>query len=117
MPASINVELVIDDAAQLEDAERVLLAGITRLREEPLPAADVSFAQKRLRSDWYRTANDPSDLAFEIGHFEVMDSWRTLVPYLEARDAATAEDLRRLADTYFIANNRSIGMVMPEDSP
>ena len=117
LPASINVELTVSDAGQLQDAERELLAGIARLREVPLPVADVSFAQKKLRSDWYRTANNPSDLAFEIGHFEVMDSWRTLVPYLEARDAATAEDLQRLADRYFIANNRSIGVVMPEDAP
>ncbi len=116
VPASINIELVINDAEQLDDAERVLLAGIARLREEPLAAADVSFAQKQLRTAWYRTASDPSDLAFEIGHFEVMDSWRTLAPYLEARDAATAEDLQRLADRYFIANNRSIGVVMPEDA-
>ncbi len=117
LPASINVELVLADAAQLVEAEQALLAGIARLREEPLPADDVSFAQKQLRSDWYRTASDPSNLAFEIGHFEVMDSWRTLVPYLEARDAATADDLRRLAERYFVANNRSIGVVMPEDAP
>ena len=117
VPASINVELVVSDAGQLEDAERVLLGGIARLREEPLPAADLAFAKKKLRSDWYRTANDPSNLAFEIGHFEVMDGWRALVPYLEARDAATAADLQRLAARYFITNNRSIGVVMPEETP
>jgi len=60
---------------------------------------------------------DPGALAFQIGHFEVMDSWRTLEPYLEARDAATAEDLRDLAGKYFIANNRSIGVVLPEEVP
>ncbi|MEE3236257.1 MAG: insulinase family protein, partial [Pseudomonadota bacterium] len=117
VPASINVELVVSDAGQLEDAERVLLGGIARLREAPLLAADLAFAKKKLRSDWYRTANDPSNLAFEIGHFEVMDGWRALVPYLEARDAATAADLQRLAARYFITNNRSIGVVMPEETP
>jgi len=81
-----------------------------------LPASDVAFAQKKLRTGWYRTAVDPGRLAFQIGHFEVMDSWRTLKPYLEARDAATAEDLRLLADKYFIANNRSVGVVLPEET-
>jgi predicted Zn-dependent peptidase len=69
-----------------------------------------------LRAEWYRTVVNPGRLAFQIGHFETMDSWRTLKPYLEARDAATADDLRDLAGKYFIANNRSVGIVIPEEA-
>jgi len=115
LPASINIELVVRDASELEKAERTLLAELGRLGRETLPADDVAYAQKKLRTEWYRTAMDPNRLAFEIGHFQVMDSWRTLEPYLEARDAASADDLRRLAGKYFIANNRSIGVVLPEE--
>ena len=93
------------------------LAELRRRGGEPLPADLVLQAQKQLRTEWYRTAVDPNALAFQIGHFEVMDSWRTLKPYLEARDAATADDLRLLADTYFIGNNRSVGVVLPEEVP
>ena len=107
VPASINIELVLDDAAQIDAAENTLLAELWRLGEEPLPADRVAHARKKLRTDWYRTVVNPGALAFQIGHFEVMDSWRTLQPYLEARDATTADDLRRLADKYFIANNGS----------
>jgi predicted Zn-dependent peptidase len=116
VPASINIELVLEDASQVDKAERTLLAELQLLGQEPLPADLVAQARKRLRTAWYRTVVDPGALAFEIGHFEVMDSWRTLKPYLEARDAATAEDLRRLAGKYFIANNRSVGVVRPEEA-
>ncbi len=115
VPASINIELVVNDAAQLGDAEDALLAELRRLRKETLPADLVSHARKKLRTEWYRTARDPNALAFQIGHFEVMDSWRTLLPYLEARDSVTAEDLRRLGEKYFVANNRSIGVVLAEE--
>jgi predicted Zn-dependent peptidase len=117
VPASINIELVLEDALQIDKAEGALLAELRRLGEEPLPADVVLQARKQLRTEWYRTAVDPSALAFQIGHFEVMDSWRTLELYLEARDAATAEDLRELARKYFIANNRSVGVVLPEEVP
>ena len=117
VPASINVELVLADPQQIDSAERTLLAELRRLGKEPLPADRVALARKKVRSEWYRTAVDPNALAFQIGHFEVMDSWRTLKPYLEARDAATADDLRRLAGKYFIARNRSIGVVLPEEAP
>ena len=113
VPASINIELVLKDALQVVEAKNTLLAELERLGKEPLPAERVAHARKTLRTDWYRTVVNPGALAFQIGHFEVMDSWRTLQPYLEARDATTADDLRRLADKYFIANNRSVGMVLP----
>lgn len=114
VPASINIEIAVVNAEQLEDAERLVLAELRRLGRESLPVDSVALARKKLRTEWYRTAVDPNALAFQIGHFETMDSWRTLVPYLEARDAAMPDDLRRLAAKYFVANNRSIGVVVPE---
>ena len=116
VPASINIELLVEDASQLDQAERTLLAELRRLGEESLAAGLVEKARKKLRTEWYRTAVNPSALAFQIGHFETMDSWRTLQPYLEARDATSADDLRDLAGKYFIADNRSVGAVRPEEA-
>jgi predicted Zn-dependent peptidase len=116
VPASINVELVLKDATQIAKAETVLLDELQRLGEETLPADDVVHAVKKLRTEWYRTAVDPNALAFQIGHFQIMDSWQTLQPYLEARDATSEEDLRELARKYFVAKNRSIGVVLPAES-
>jgi predicted Zn-dependent peptidase len=116
VPASINVELVLKDATQIAKAETVLLDELQRLGEETLPADDVAHAVKKLRTEWYRTAVDPNALAFQIGHFQIMDSWQTLQPYLEARDATSEEDLRKLARKYFVAKNRSIGVVLPAES-
>ncbi len=75
----------------------------------------MALARKQLRTEWYRTAADPNALAFEIGHFQVMDSWKTLIPYLQARDQTTVADIVRLAKTYFVANNRSVGVVRPAE--
>jgi predicted Zn-dependent peptidase len=114
VPASINFEVLIQDADDIARAEQVLLSGLNRLSEAELDDADVALAAKKLRTEWYRTAADPNALAFEIGHFQVMDSWQTLQPYLEARDHTSAKDIARLVDTYFVANNRSVGVVTPE---
>ena len=43
-----------------------------------------------------------------------MDSWQTLQPYLEAREQASGKDIARLVDSYFVAKNRSVGVVTPE---
>ena len=114
VPASINFELIVADPSNLAAAEALLLGELERLAEETLAEDDVALARKRLRTDWYRLAADPNALAFQIGHFQVMDSWRTLQTYLDARDATTADDIARLVDTYFIPRNRSVGVVTPE---
>ena len=116
VPASINIELVLKDASQIANAEGALLLELQRLGKEALPVEVVAQARKKLRTEWYRTAVEANALAFQIGHFEVMDSWRTLQPYLEAREESTAEELRQLAGKYFIANNRSIGIVLPGEA-
>jgi len=116
VPASMNIELLLDDNGQAEDAERELLSAIERLAKDALAEPDIAIAQKRLRSQWYRTARDPNRLAFEIGHFQVMDSWRTLENYLVARDATTAGDIRNLIKQYFVPVNRSVGVVVPQES-
>lgn len=115
VPASINIEFVTNDAGTLASAETILLDELKRLKAAQLPDEDVALARKKLRTDWYRTAADPNALAFEIGHFEVMDSWKTLQPYLKARDDTTAQDIRNLVAEYFVANNRSIGVVVPAE--
>ncbi len=115
VPASINIEVLLDDANQVGIAEEAVLAELDRLAEENIGDDDIAYAQKKLRTEWYRTAADPNALAFEIGHFEIMDSWKTLDPYLQARDTTTADDIRMLVDKYFVAVNRSVGTVTPAE--
>ncbi len=114
VPASINFEIDLPSASVATRAEDVVLAALAAAVAKPLQREAIDMARKQLRSDWYRTAADPNALAFEIGHFEVMDSWRTLVPYLQARDATRAADVSRLIAKYFVPINRSVGVILPE---
>jgi predicted Zn-dependent peptidase len=111
VPASINLEVVVTRQEHLPRAEEILLGTVERLKGAPLPESRLALAKKRLRTEWHRTALEGDRLGFEIGHFQVMDSWRALGPYLEARERATAADLARLLRQYFEPENRSIGVV------
>lgn len=111
VPGSINIEVVLSDEAQLPAAEQVLLATLERMKRAPIAEERLGPAKKRLRTEWHRTRLDADRLGFEVGHFQIMDSWRTLEPYLHARERATAADLTRIAQRYFIPENRSIGIV------
>ena len=111
VPGSINFEVVLRDESQLEAAEQVLLQVLERLAGGGLDQETLAVAKRKLRNAWYRTLLDADRLAFEIGHFQVMDSWRTLGPYLQAREDVRANDLARLAKQYFVPENRTVGVV------
>lgn len=116
VPSSINVELVVGSPGDLAAAEGVLLETLARLGEVPVPADRLALIKKQLRVDWRRTVLDADRLAFELGHFQVMDSWRTLGRYLRTREAATAEDVMRIAREYFVEQNRTVGVVRPPEA-
>ncbi|WP_439108040.1 M16 family metallopeptidase [Congregibacter sp.] len=112
VPATINFELILTDANDLTAAEATLESVLSTLQSD-ISRDEVSTAQGTLRTQWYRTQRDASALAFQIGHFQTMDRWQTLQEYLEARDAVNAKDISRLAETYFVVDNRSVGIARP----
>jgi predicted Zn-dependent peptidase len=111
VPASQNFELVLGDEAHLDAAERVLLATLERLRRGDVEDADIALAKKRLRADWHRAVRQPDVLAFDIGHFQTMDEWRTLPAYIAEREGTTRTDIARIAARHFVPENRTIGIV------
>lgn len=112
VPATINFEFVITDAAQLPMAEALLEKTLAGLATPP-EADELSRARDGLRVAWYRTARNAGALAFEIGHFQTMDRWQTLPAYLQARDETSASQVARLARQYLVPDNRSVGIAMP----
>ena len=113
VPATINFEFILNDARQIDDAQALIDATLQSLQKVPPAQDEVERARRALRVAWYRTLRDPSALAFDIGHFQTMDSWRTLPEFLRARETSTGETIRDLARRYFIADNRSVGIARP----
>ena len=76
----------------------------------PIDGRTIELAKKRRRAYWERRRLDWDDVAFDLGHYEIMDSWKTLYREMDAVQKVTAEDLRRAAQKYFIESNRVIGV-------
>jgi predicted Zn-dependent peptidase len=114
VPASWNIEIDVDENSQLMDAEAVALNALAALAENPPDEDALREAQRRLRTEWYRTARDADALAFEIGHFQVMDHWQTLESYLNARESTVINDISRLLAQYVIPANRAVGIIRAE---
>ena len=98
----------VDD--DLPVIEQELLATLHDLRMGQIDSAALARAHKRLRVEWAEFLDNPQELAFLVGHHQTMNHWSTLPALIKARDAATAEDVQRVASTYFVASNRVIAL-------
>lgn len=112
VPATLNIEVIQNDEKRLPEIEGIILSTLEELKNNSIPLEHLNLAKKRLRTQWHRTALDADRLAFEIGHFQIMDSWRTLKPYLKARESTSSDMINRLTSRYMIEQNRSVGHVL-----
>ena len=107
-PFSLTVLARRDE--DLPAIEAAVLQTIEDLHEGRIDADRLARARKDLRVEWEQLRSHRSDLAWTLGRFQVMDSWRTLAKHMNARQTASAEDLQRIARQYLVPSNRIIGL-------
>ena len=103
-----------DDLPKLE---QMMLAALEELRQGKLASGDLNRARKAMRLQWEQIRSSRGNLASELGRFQVMDSWRTLEPYMDAREKASIEDIRRVAERYLVPANRTIATSRRNPAP
>lgn len=113
-PAAINLVARAGTDGELPAVERALLAAIEDLRAGRIDPGALARARKRLQVEWAEFLSNPQELAFLIGHYHTMDHWSTLPALIDARNAATEDDIRRVARTYFVASNRVTAVARAE---
>ena len=111
VPSTLNFEVTVDSESEIPAAEREVRAVLAQIGQGEFSREALELAKKRLRVAWVRTAADADALAFEIGHFQTMDHWKTLPQHLKQREQATIESLAKLASKYFVSSNLTVGIV------
>ena len=110
-PSTLNVVARGGDTAALEPA---LIGAIDRLRSTPVSETAIAAAKKRRRAYWERRRLDWDDVAFDIGHYAIMDSWQTFFREMDAVQEVSAAQLQAAAQKYLTKTNRIVGIATRE---
>jgi predicted Zn-dependent peptidase len=95
-----------------EECLEAIYAEIDRLRSEPVTKAELEKARTRARASLIRQLDSNSGLAGQLTFYEVVTGdWRNLFRQLDMIEAVTADDILRVAKTYFTPRNRTVGMI------
>ena len=98
-------------------ARAELLAAVESLTSEPITEEELTRAKVQSANDWEKGFNDPERVGVALSEAIGNGDWRL---YFLARDrmkALTLADVRRVASTWLVADNRTVGLYLPTDKP
>jgi zinc protease len=98
-----------------EEAETIIETELTRLRDQPVPAAELAKARAQLETTFWRGLTSSEGRADQLGEFEVCAGDYTRLLGRAAEYARVdAQEVRRIARDYFAAGRRSVVIARPK---
>jgi len=91
-----------------QSVEQALLAEIERLKDEPVPDRELQKVKNQSLADSYRRLQSNLFLMIQLLFYDVLDDWRFLNDSTTKYEAVTAEDVQRVANTYFTDTGRNV---------
>jgi zinc protease len=102
------------EGRSLEEVERAIWAEVRRISEEPVSAEELAKAQKQARAQFAYALESVSNQALWLGLSEMVDTYTRFATFLDDLAAVSAADIQRVAQTYFVETNRTVGWFVPE---
>jgi predicted Zn-dependent peptidase len=102
----------------LDEVEAALLSEVERLQREEVPARELERVINRLDASLIRSLQSNAGLASQLAYFEaVAGDWRYILGIRDRTAAVTAKDVRRVASTWLVKQNRTVARLVPASTP
>ena len=99
------------NGTSLERATQAALNEIDFMKKELVSTREIERVRKKVTASFLFGLGENSSLAEELARFEtIFNDWHLLIDYPDRVAAVTAEDVRQLAQKYFVPENRTIIM-------
>ncbi|MEX0769889.1 MAG: pitrilysin family protein [Balneolaceae bacterium] len=98
------------------ELEKVIDEEIQKVKDGDITRQELDRALTNARAGLVRNLNSNQGLALQLAEAHAQQGdWRRVFTYLEDLEEVTLEDLRRVADTYLIKKNRTVGKIVNEE--
>jgi zinc protease len=99
----------------VETVRDTMLKTIEGLAADPIKPAEVERTKARNRRTYERLLSDSRSMAQALSSASAVGDWRMLFVQRDRLEAATVDDVNRVAKTYFQRPNRTVGVYIPAD--
>ncbi len=101
----------------LDKARDTLLKVLESLGDTPFTADEVDKAKARSKRQAEQLPSNASGMAQALSSASALGDWRLLFLQRDRIAAVTADDVNRVAKTYFKKHNRTVGVYIPATEP
>ncbi|HEV8060380.1 MAG TPA: pitrilysin family protein [Gemmataceae bacterium] len=105
------------EPGQLETVRDLLVGTLENLSSVPFTAAEVDRAKVRSKRAEENRLSNATAMSQALSSASALGDWRLLFLQRDRINAVTADDVNRVAKTYFQKYNRTVGMYIPQDQP
>ncbi|RMF89789.1 MAG: insulinase family protein [Nitrospinota bacterium] len=95
------------------EVEQALLAELERLQQKAVAPEELQKAKNQLEASFIFAQDSIFYRAMLLGQYATAADWSLLDHYLPAIRKVTPQDIRRVAQRYFTAENRTVGVLRP----
>lgn len=113
-PNLLLVYALTSPGTSVDELATALRAEIERLKTKPVKPAELERVKTQLKAGLLRTLDSNMGMARILAEYEAKTgSWRNVFAELAKLTEITPEDIQRVAQKTFTAENRTIGRILP----
>ncbi|MEX0824702.1 MAG: pitrilysin family protein [Pirellulaceae bacterium] len=106
----------VPKSESLETARSKMLEVIEQdLKENPITDEEIERAKQQILKNRELQANDTKQIAIALSDWAAQGDWRLYFLYRDRVEALTKEDVQKAAESYFVRNNRTVGLFIPTE--
>jgi zinc protease len=114
-PGLFHFQATEREGHSLEEVEQAMWAEVRRIQDEPASQEELVKAQKQARAQFAYALEGVTNQALWLGLMEMVDSYARFHTFLDDLAAVTAADVQRVAQTYLVETQRSVGWFVPTE--
>ena len=99
------------------DLEEAIYAELERLKTEPVAEKEFKRILKQVDASFIRNLSSNAGMAQQLAFFEgIAGDWHYILKWRENMYKITPEDIMRVAKTYFMKSNRTVGTLVKKEA-
>jgi zinc protease len=114
-PFLFSTSVTLRPESDWQQIEETALGELQRLADEPVPDAELERVKKQVRAQFSYSQQSVSSKAYLLGSLAMVAPGRTPQSLLDDLMAVTADDIQRVAATYFVDTRRTVGWLVPPE--
>ncbi|VCU69875.1 Peptidase M16 inactive domain protein [Pigmentiphaga humi] len=116
-PGLVMLGAQLQPGADMDAARARMLETLESVKEHPITEEELERARTRWLKDWDMAYSDPQKVGVSLSESIAQGDWRLFFLARDRIRALKLADVQRVAESYLLRANRTLGTYLPTDGP